>query len=61
MAARELGQHETKDWMKHHHMVEMVRCKACGALKNPLYPVCQTCKAVDDPERAKALGLTFAS
>lgn len=61
MAARELGHHETKDWMKHHHMVEMVRCKACGSLKNPMFPVCQSCKAIDDPARAKELGLQFAS
>lgn len=46
MAARELGQ-PTKDWMKDFTMVDMVRCVACGSLRNPVYPVCPTCKNVD--------------
>lgn len=60
LAAKELGLQGTKDWMKDFQMVEMVRCKACGALKNPLYPVCQTCRAIDDPVKAKELGIVFA-
>ncbi len=60
MAARELGVAATKNWMKDFTMVEMVRCKACGALKNPQYPICQTCRAIDDPAKAKELGLQFA-
>lgn len=47
MAAKELNVHETKDWMKDHQMADMVRCKACGALKNPLYPVCSSCHFPD--------------
>lgn len=47
MAARELGLSSTKDWMKDFQMVEMVRCKACGSLKNPLYPICATCHFPD--------------
>ena len=47
MAAKELNVHETKDWMKDHQMLEMVRCKACGALKNPVYPVCGSCHYPD--------------
>lgn len=46
MAARELG-HKTKDWMKDFQHIEMVRCKFCGSLKNPQYPICPTCKVVD--------------
>lgn len=59
MAARELNLNN-KDWMQDFHMMEQIRCVACGALRNPEFPVCQTCKAVADPEKAKALNLQFA-
>lgn len=36
-----------KPWLKDFQTVEMVRCKACGALKNPEFPVCGTCRAID--------------
>lgn len=58
MAAREMNQ-VTKDWMKDFRMVDMVRCPACGALKNPDYPVCGTCRAVDT-SNPKAKDLKFA-
>lgn len=58
LAAREMNLN--KDWMKDFRMVETVRCKACGGLLNPMYPVCPTCKAINDPAKAKELGLTFA-
>lgn len=45
LAAKELGY--DKPWIKDFHHIEMVNCKGCGALKSPLYPVCQTCKMVD--------------
>lgn len=45
LAARELGL--DKPWVKDFQTMQMVNCKACGALKNPLYPVCSSCKAVD--------------
>lgn len=60
LAARELNLTASKDWMKDFEMVDMVRCRACGTSRNPNYPICPTCKAVDDPEKAKALGITFA-
>jgi len=60
LAAQELNLGTTKEWVKDAERVELVRCKACGSLKNPLYPICPNCKAIDDPERAKILGLTFA-
>ena len=47
LAAKELGVQATKDWMKDFQMVEMVRCAACGALKNPEFPVCASCRNVD--------------
>lgn len=46
LAARSLNFNE-KPWLKDFVMAEKVPCKACGTLKNPDYPVCQTCKAVD--------------
>lgn len=49
MAARELNITQTKDWMKDFQMVDMVRCKACGSLKNPQYPICAQCH-FPDPE-----------
>jgi len=60
MAARELNLTNNKDWMKDFEMVDMTRCKACGSLRNPEYPVCPTCKAIDDPEKAKSLNIKFA-
>jgi hypothetical protein len=58
VAAKEMNL--TKDWLKDFRMVDTVRCKACGALLNPMFPVCPTCKAINDPAKAKELGLTFA-
>lgn len=59
MAARELNL-MNKEWLKDSQTMELVRCKACGSLKNPLYPVCSNCKAIDDPAKAKELNLVFA-
>ena len=60
LAARELGIQATKDWMKDFLAIEMVRCKACGQLRNPAYPVCATCKNVD-LSHPGAKDLKFAS
>lgn len=49
MAARELNLTQTKDWMKDFQMIDMTRCKACGNLKNPQYPICAACH-FPDPE-----------
>ena len=57
LAARELGVTD-KDWMKDFRMVSMVRCIACGSLKNPDYPVCMSCKAIDKTH-PKAKDLNF--
>lgn len=56
MAARELNLQGTKDWMKDYQMVDMVRCKACGSLKNPLYPICASCH-FPDPDHPMTKGL----
>lgn len=49
-----------KPWLGDLQTAELVKCIACGALRNQLFPICQTCKAIADPVRAKELGLTFA-
>jgi rubrerythrin len=58
LAAKEMN--AQRDWMKDFKMVDIVRCRACGSLRNPAFPVCPTCKAIDDPVKAKELGLSFA-
>lgn len=58
LAAKELGLE--KPWIKDFTHISMVNCKACGALKNPAYPVCPNCKSVDNPEAAQKLGIVFA-
>lgn len=59
IAARELNL-VNKEWLKDSQTMELVRCQACGSLKNPLYPICSNCKAITDKEKAKELGLVFA-
>ena len=58
-ACRELNI-QNKPWLGDHQVAELIRCVACGNLRNPAYPICQTCKAIADPELAKKLNLTFA-
>jgi hypothetical protein len=58
LAAKELG--KEKEWAKDYKAAELIRCFACGNMRNPLYPVCVHCKAVDSshPDAAK---IKFAS
>lgn len=58
IAARDLNL-VNKEWLKDSQVMELVRCIACGHLKNPLYPVCSNCKAISDTAKAKELGLVF--
>lgn len=53
MAAQELGL--DKEWTKDVQLIESVKCQACGTLKNPAFPVCPACKAIDmtHPNAAK--------
>jgi len=59
LAARSLN-FINKEWLKDSQVMELVRCQACGSLKNPLYPICSNCKAITDTVKAKELGLVFA-
>jgi hypothetical protein len=59
LAARELQLQESKDWMRDFKMINQVRCKACGSLKNPEYPICASCHFPDPehPMTAKLLAV----
>lgn len=58
-AARELNL-TNKEWMVDFTQMEMIRCIACGSMRNPAFPICQSCHAIIDKDKAKELGLTFA-
>jgi hypothetical protein len=59
LACKELNV-TNKPWLGDIQTMELVRCIACGSLRNPQFPICQTCKAVADPKKAQELGITFA-
>jgi len=59
VACRELNI-TNKPWLSDIQTAELIRCIACGSLRNGAFPICQTCKAIADPELAKKLNLTFA-
>lgn len=61
LAARELNLSGTKDWMKDFTMISMVRCKACGSLKNPEFPICATCHFPDPNHPDTKMLLEMAS
>jgi hypothetical protein len=58
LACKELNI-SNKPWLGDAQSMELIRCVACGNLRNPQYPICPHCKAVVDPARAKELQLTF--
>lgn len=58
MAARLLGR-DDKPWLKDYQQTQLTQCMACGGLKNPAFPVCPTCKAVDQTHPS-AKDLKFA-
>jgi hypothetical protein len=58
LAANALG--ITREWTKVYEEVRLVRCSACGSLRNSNYPVCPTCKAVVDAALAEKLNIKFA-
>jgi hypothetical protein len=59
MACKELNI-TNKPWLGDLQTAELVHCIACGSLRNANFPICQSCKAIVDPELAKKLNLTFA-
>lgn len=59
LACRELNI-QNKPWLSDLQTAELIRCVACGNLRNANYPVCPTCKAVVDVELANKLQIKFA-
>lgn len=45
-AARALNLSE-KPYLKDQQVAELIRCVACGSMRNPLFPICPTCKSID--------------
>jgi|SRR6185295_3769413 len=60
MAAKLLNLN-TKDWMKDFSMMQQTKCPACGSPRNSEFPVCPTCHAIVDKDRAKELGIAFST
>ena len=46
LAARSLNLND-KAWLKDFQIAELIRCNFCGGMRNPLYPICPSCKAID--------------
>lgn len=59
LAAKELG-FDNREWLGAFTNVTVVRCVACGQMRDPSFPVCPNCKAVIDTAAAKKLNLAFA-
>jgi hypothetical protein len=47
LGASELGLKD-KPWLNDFSIIAMINCAACGALRNPAYPICGACKTVVD-------------
>lgn len=58
LAAKELDA-TGKDWMQSFTMMRQERCFACGTPKNPDFPVCPSCRAID-PNHPLAAEIKFA-
>lgn len=58
VAAKQLN--VDKPWIKDFQLGELISCIACGALRNPLYPICLACHTTVDVALATKLGLKVA-
>lgn len=58
LAAKSLN-NDDKPWLKDFKTAELIRCAACGSMKDPNYPVCPACKAIDK-DHPLAKDLKFA-
>lgn len=56
LAATELGQ-TNRDWMKSTILENLIKCVACGSLRNPDFPICGTCNRIVDSKLAKERGI----
>jgi len=59
LAAQELGL-DSKPWIKDFQSIELIRCFACGVLRNPDFPICSACRVIDS-NHPLAKGLKFAT
>ena len=46
LAARSLNLND-KEWLKDFQIAELIRCQFCGGMRNPKFPICPVCKAID--------------
>lgn len=60
LAAQKLNLNH-KEWLKDTHTVDLVRCPACGTLKDPQFPVCTACHTIVDPVKYGQMGLVSMS
>lgn len=60
LAANELNQKD-KVWMGDFRAAEMIPCIACGALRNPKFPICAACHHIVDLELSIKLGIKKVS
>lgn len=58
IAAKNLGM-DDKPWLSDFQATKMENCFACGSQKNPLFPVCPVCRAIDQ-NHALAKDIKFA-
>lgn len=58
LAARSLNYND-KEWLKDFQISELIRCVACGGMRNPAYPICPNCKAID-PTHPMSKEIKFA-
>lgn len=49
-----------REWTQQFARPEVIKCIACGSMRNPAYPICPTCKAVVDKSAFEKMGLKFA-
>lgn len=59
LAANELGMKD-RPWLKDFKAADLVACKGCGNFRNPLFPICPSCKLIDKTHPL-AGEMTFAS
>lgn len=57
LACRELHI-QNKPWLGDLQAAEMIRCIACGSLRNANFPICASCKTVVDKPLALKLGIS---
>ncbi len=58
LAARSLH-FDDKPWLKDFQAIQRTPCKFCGNLRDPAYPICGMCKAID-PDHPLSKTVKFA-